>query len=93
MTKNQEEDREHFHEKLISILEPIEIDNLEAIILDAAEIRRTSFSEIFGWTIKQSSAINLSSTLLQIVEFVEEKIKNKGLNRSLVSHSPLAVCV
>jgi hypothetical protein len=85
LTENHRYDRERFYEKLVSILEPIGIDGLEEIILDAANFGQTKFEEIFGWTCEQSSAIHLYSILLQMVEFVEEKIKNHGLNRRTVA--------
>ena len=90
LMKNQSEDREHFYEKLILMKEPIEINNLEEdnfseIILDAANIGQTKFEELFGWTYEQSSAIHLYSILLQMVEFIEEKLKNHGLNRRTVA--------
>jgi hypothetical protein len=69
----------------VEILEPKELDILEKIILDAADIGRAKFEEIFGWTGEQNSAINFYSTLLQMVEAVEEKLKNKGLNRRTVA--------
>jgi hypothetical protein len=81
VTENQFDTSEHLHDKLVSILEPIEINNLEEVIFNAANIGRTKFEEIFGWTGEQSSAINLYSTLLQMVETVEEKLKTKGLKQ------------
>lgn len=85
VTSNPGEDRDHFHDKLAKILEPKELDNLEQIIFEAANIGRTKFEEIFGCLVPQSSAINLYSTLLQMVETVEEKLKTKGLNRRTVA--------
>jgi len=88
ITENQGEEHEHFDEKLVSILKALDLDNfiyLKEIILDAANIGRAKFDEIFGWTSEQSPAINLYSTLLQMIEFVEEKLKNKGFNRRTVA--------
>jgi hypothetical protein len=74
-----------FHDKLVEILEPINTDGLEALVEEKADIGRAKFEEIFGWTSDQSSQINLYSTLLQMVEFVEKKLKTKGLNRRTVA--------
>jgi hypothetical protein len=84
ITENQGEDRDHFHDKLVEILEPKELDNLEEIIFDAADIGRAKFEEIFGCLVPQNSAINLYSTLLQMVETCEPKLKTKGLNNRLL---------
>jgi hypothetical protein len=85
LIETQSEAQKHFYEKPISILEPIEIDDFSEIILDAANVGQTKFEEIFGWIGEQSSAIQVSSILLQIVEFVEKKLKNYGLNRRTVA--------
>lgn len=74
-----------FHDKLVQILEPKELALLEEIILDNANIGRAKFEEIFGWTKQQISAINLYSTLLQMVETCESILKTKGLNRRTVA--------
>ncbi len=85
ITENQGEDSEHFHDKLAEIFEPKELDNFEEIIFDAADIGRAKFEEIFGCLVSQNSAINIYSTLLQMVETVEKKLKTKGLNRKTVA--------
>jgi hypothetical protein len=83
--ENPEKNSALFHDKLVEILEAKELDDIEALIMEKADIGRAKFEEIFGWTIDSSSQINFFSRLLQMVEFVETELKTKGLNRRTVA--------
>ena len=91
INEKPQENYSQFQRRLMQIMKPCMKPSvqkwLEKIILETADIGHAKFEETFGWLTEQNAAINLYSTLLQMVEVVESEIKTKGLNRQSVDRA------